>query len=455
MIGYLGLARETFDVPFAMSKFLEGKKVLRNIFTEIKGIDYLITNNELSDKAFKYFKHNNSKKIIIFQTTFTDAKFLLHFARKINKPLCIIAFPEPRTGKRLRLNSVCGLNLGMHSLIKNNINAEFILYNNHKDLEKRIKKFINKKIYNNKIIEWKQIRKKSNKKIDIKKQKIGLVGERPEGFDTCDYSLLEIRKKLNFDIKKIKLNELFSEAKKIKKSVLNSTQIKIEKNLKNSKKLNQHELKKSISIYHGLNTLHTKHDVQAFAVRCWPEMFTEFGCASCGPMAMMNEKKISSACEADVLGGISCNILNQLNNQPSLLVDIVDIDEKDNSVVFWHCGLAPLSMSKKGDAKADIHSNRKKPLLHNFAFKPGDITIFRVSKSASKLKFFVLKGKVINRKNSFAGTSGVVSFGKNTKNKIEKMFKGGLEHHVAFTYGDHYNEIVNLGNQMNIPTYTV
>ena len=107
MIGYLGLARETFDVPFAMSKFLEGKKVLRNIFTEIKGIDYLITNNELSDKAFKYFKDNNFKKIIIFQTTFTDAKFLLHFARKINKPLCIIAFPEPRTGKRLRLNSVC------------------------------------------------------------------------------------------------------------------------------------------------------------------------------------------------------------------------------------------------------------------------------------------------------------------------------------------------------------
>ena len=76
-------------------------------------------------------------------------------------------------------------------------------------------------------------------------------------------------------------------------------------------------------------------------------------------------------------------------------------------------------------------------------------------KTSSKLKFFVLKGKVINRKNSFAGTSGVVSFGKNTKNKIEKMFKGGLEHHVAFTYGDYYNEIVNLGNQMKIPTYTV
>ena len=84
-------------------------------------------------------------------------------------------------------------------------------------------------------------------------------------------------------------------------------------------------------------------------------------------------------------------------------------------------------MSKKGDAKADIHSNRKKPLLHNFAFKPGNITIFRVSKSANKLKFFVLKGKVINRKNSFAGTSGVVSFGKNTKNKIVRTEKWWIE----------------------------
>lgn len=455
MIGYLGLARETFDVTFAKSKFLKGRKALYNMSTEAKGINYLVTNNELSKKALEFFKDKNFKKIIIFQTTFTDAKFLLNFSKKINIPICIVSFPEKRTGKRLRLNSICGLNLGMHSLIKNNINAEFILYINQENLEKKIKKFIDKNNHIAKRFEWKKISKKFNKNITIKKQNIGLIGERPEGFDTCDYSLSEIKKKLNFNIKKIKLEELFSESKKIKNTIVKSTKAEIEKNLKNSKNLNQKEFKKSISIYHGLNSLQSKHNVQAFAVRCWPEMFTEFGCASCGPMAMMNEKKISSACEADVLGGISCNILNQLNSQPSLLVDIVDINEKDNSVVFWHCGLAPLSMSKKGEARADIHSNRKKPLLHNFAFKPGDITIFRVSKSAGVLKFFVLKGKVMNRKNSFSGTSGVVNFGKNTKNKIEKMIKGGLEHHVAFTYGDYYNEIINLGNQMKIPTYTV
>ena len=258
-----------------------------------------------------------------------------------------------------------------------------------------------------------------------------------------------------FNIRKISLNNLFTESKKVNKNNIKKTKFLITKDLKGTKDLNQKELEKSISIYHGLENIRKKHDLNAFAVRCWPEMFTEYGCASCGPMAMMNEKKISCACEADVLGSISCNILNQLNDKPSLLVDIVDLDDKDNSVVFWHCGLAPISMSKKGEARVGIHSNRQKPLLHDFRLKPGKITIFRVSKSANKLKFFLIKGEIQNRKNSFSGTSGVVSLGNNTSQKIEKMFKGGLEHHVAFTYGNLYDEIIQLGKIMKIPTYTV
>lgn len=456
MIGYLGLARETFDVSFAESKFKQGKKALLSASSKTSGINYLVTNDQLSKNAFEFFGKKNFSKIIIFQTTFTDAQFILNFSKIINKPICIVAFPESRTGKRLRLNSVCGLNLGMHSLIKNKIYPDFIIFDTLLNLKKKIRSFILKDNTRNQLNKWKQLDgKKIKEKIFIKQQTIGLIGNRPEGFDTCDYSASEIKNKLNFNIKKIVLKDLFNQSKKTDQKLIAETRKKIDQDLKNTKGLNQKELDKSISIYHGLNSLQAKHNVNAFAIRCWPEMFTEFGCASCGPMAMMNEKNISCACEADVLGGVSCNILNQLNNKPSLLVDIVDINEKDNSVVFWHCGLAPLSMATKGEAKADIHSNRKKPLLHNFSFKPGRITIFRVSKSANSLKFFVLKGKIINRKNSFSGTSGVVSFGKDTKNKIEKMFKGGLEHHVAFTYGNYYNEIIKLGDQMKIPTYTV
>jgi len=458
MIGYLALARETFDVDFAESKFSEAKNLLKSITSEALGFNQLITNDDIAKKALDFFAKNECDKIFLFQTTFTDAKFILNFAQDVKKPICIVSFPEPRTGGRLRLNSICGLNLGMHSLIKNNISPEFIIMEEDSKANKlSFSQFIESNNNSVKTL-WKKAttdRNQSSFTDTVDRQKIGVIGTRPEGFDTCDYDSVEVKDKLNVSLIDIDLDDLFEESRNVNDSTIAATKKRIASYLEGTQELEQDEFDKSISIYHGLDSLKEKHNLDAFAIRCWPETFTEYGCASCGPMAMMNEKKVSCACEADVLGGISCNILNQINDRPSLLVDIVDVDKADNSLVFWHCGLAPISMAKEGTAKSGIHSNRKKPLLHDFSLKAGEITIFRVSKARNKLQFFVLKGTVIDRPNSFSGTSGVISLGPDSAHKAEQMFKGGLEHHVAFTYGDISDQLVRLGNQMDIPTYTL
>ena len=101
MIGYLALARETFDVEFAESKFSKGKDILQSISKKVIGFDKLVTNDDIAEEALAFFKDNDCEKIFLFQTTFTDAKFLLNFAKSIQKPICIVSFPEPRTGGRL------------------------------------------------------------------------------------------------------------------------------------------------------------------------------------------------------------------------------------------------------------------------------------------------------------------------------------------------------------------
>ena len=458
MIGYLALARETFDVEFAESKFSKGKDILQSISKKAIGFDKLVTNDDIAEEALAFFKDNDCEKIFLFQTTFTDAKFLLNFAKSIQKPICIVSFPEPRTGGRLRLNSVCGLNLAMHSLIKNDITPDFVIMEeDDKTNEISFSNFIQSQNESKKT-SW-NIASISDHTADfdysIDKQTIGIIGTRPEGFDTCDYDSSEVTNKLNVSLVDLELEDLFDEAKEVELETIVKTKNTVSSYLAGTEELVQEEFNKSLSIYHGLENLKDKHNLDAFAIRCWPETFTEYGCASCGPMAMMNEKKVSCACEADVLGGISCNILNQMNNDPSLLVDIVDVDKSDNSLVFWHCGLAPISMAKKGTARSGIHSNRKKPLLHDFSLKEGEITIFRVSKARGKLQFFVMKGQVLDRPNSFSGTSGVINLGENSANTLEQMFKGGLEHHVAFTYGDISDKLIHFGQQMNIPTYTL
>ena len=458
MIGYLALARETFDVEYAESKFKIAKSLLLSLSPDAIGYENLITNDEDADSALSFFNSNDFEKIFLFQTTFTDAKFLLNFAKSIQKPICIVSFPEPRTGGRLRLNSICGLNLAMHSLIKNDITPDFVIMEeDDKANEISFSNFIEGQSGSEKI-EW-DIASITNSNADfdysIDKQTIGIIGTRPEGFDTCDYDSNEVTSKLNVSLVDLELEDLFDEAKDIEVETIVKTKSTVSSYLAGTEELVQEEFDKSLSIFHGLENLKDKHNLDAFAIRCWPETFTEYGCASCGPMAMMNEKKVSCACEADVLGGISCNILNQMNNNPSLLVDIVDVDKSDNSLVFWHCGLAPISMAKEGTARSGIHSNRKKPLLHDFSLKEGEITIFRVSKARGRLQFFVMKGQVLDRPNSFSGTSGVINLGENSAHKLEQMFKGGLEHHVAFTYGDISDKLIHFGQQMDIPTYTL
>ena len=131
MIGCFSLARETFDIDFAKKKLLKTKKSLTKLNKKIIFFDDLITNDRIGENAIKYFKNIKCSKFIVIQSTFTDAKFISAFVKKFKKPILFISFKEKRTGSRLRLNSLCGVNLGLHALIKNKFYSNFINYSNN------------------------------------------------------------------------------------------------------------------------------------------------------------------------------------------------------------------------------------------------------------------------------------------------------------------------------------
>ena len=142
-------------------------------------------------------------------------------------------------------------------------------------------------------------------------------------------------------------------------------------------------------------------------MRCWPEFFTELGGAACGPMGMMGEDGTPCGCEADVLGTLSTLILRWLSGAPAFNSDLVDVDAADDTAVFWHCGQAPVSMADPdGPKRATVHSNRKLPLLYEFAFKPGRITLARLSQSKNVVRLVIGGGEVLKRPISYSGTSG-------------------------------------------------
>jgi L-fucose isomerase-like protein len=166
----------------------------------------------------------------------------------------------------------------------------------------------------------------------------------------------------------------------------------------------------------------------------------------------MTEAKTPCACEADVYGALTGLILQETTGAPAWLVDIVDMDEASDTGVFWHCGSAPISMADASvQPRAQIHSNRRMPLLQEFTLKPGRITIARVSQARGRPTMVLAGGEVVRAPMSFTGTSGVVRFDRPAADVTEAMMEFGLEHHVAIAYGEHRGALRALAGELGLP----
>jgi L-fucose isomerase-like protein len=227
---------------------------------------------------------------------------------------------------------------------------------------------------------------------------------------------------------------------------------RVENDLGDLSELEPDALTKSLKIYKALRTLADDEGYAGIAIRCWPEFFTELGAAACGPMGMMGEDGTPCGCEADVYGTISTLILRWLGDRPAFNSDLVDVDVADDTAVFWHCGQAPISMADpEGPKRATVHSNRKMPLLYEFPFKPGRVTLARLSQSRNRTRMVIGGGEVLKRPISFSGTSGVVRFDCPASDVLDRILAEGLEHHISLAYGEHRPALRRLATLMKIP----
>ena len=436
-VGVLSLARPTFDVPFAEQICVDAWKLLEKIPVNWIGSRELLFDAESVESQIAKLKKESIDLLLIMQLTFTDATMTVKLAESFDVPLFFWSFPEKRTGGRLRLNSLCGVNLAAHALGKSGIQCDYINFSpNAPETSEALSSWI--KAF--------QTRK------NLSQTKIAVIGKHPDGFHTCSFDSEKLNEISGVTVEQMELYDLFDEAEKIEQKSVNLIRNELDSKIKGLELVEQEPLEKSIRILSALRKKAESEGFQGFSVRCWPEFFTEYGCAACGAMGILNSQGIASGCEADVYGTISTLILNWLGGEPSFIADLVDIDKSDDTGVFWHCGLAPLNMADPdAPVEAGIHSNRKKPLVNEFALKPGNVTIFRLSQSLNLSRMVIGKGKMIKAPKSFSGTSGVIRFDKHSSQVLDTIITEGLEHHYAITYSDVDKPLKVLARQLKLP----
>ena len=269
-IGVMALARSTFDVPYAEHVANAAWQTLQGLDVNLAGSKDLLFDAPAVETAISALQKQTLDLLLVMQVTFSDATMTVKLADCIDAPVLLWSFPEPRSGGRLRLNSVCGINLAAHALARAGHTFSFL----HRDADDKETLQV---ILDN--------ARAGNVKRKLAETRIGVIGRHPDGFDTCTYDTKLLSKLFGVSVDFMDLHELFKRTKIIPADETDEVYARLQADLGNLDTLAQEPLRKSLKIYSALRRLAVEKRYNGLAVRCWPEMFTEFGCAACGPMA--------------------------------------------------------------------------------------------------------------------------------------------------------------------------
>ncbi len=426
-MGFAGLGRVQFDLEEANRQYLAASKTLQASFpgAELAVVPELATTPADAVTVAHRLKTAGIDMLVLQLATFTDASLITAFFSELAVPTTLWALPEPSIGDggRLRLNSLCGVNLAAYTLTSGGKNFNYV-YGLPDDAE---------------VIEIIDRRYRALQLDKIMRGlKLGVVGTRPPGFFPSGFDELKLWREIGPRITMYNLSQVFGATNEVPDSQVQDVRSMLRSCLNGLDELPEQVVCTAASTYQALTDLAASDELGALAVKCWPEFFVEHQAAACGVLAALMENGLVAACEADVHGAVTMKALQFLSQRPVFLADLVAADKNKDSIVLWHCGNAAFSLAAvPSERKAGVHSNRKIGVTAQFALKPGEVTLARLSYSQGNYRLLLAEGEALDSPLLFAGNTAEVRPLAGAKKLLDTIIYGGYEHHLVMAYGHH------------------
>lgn len=461
-VALVAVARPTFDVPLAQSVADAAAAAIRAAGHTLVGTGAQLIMDAAGIEAAEAALAGSAAGgagfdvLVLLQASFADSTMAVHLAaiahtRRV--PVLLWAVPDTRDGGRLRLNSLCGINLAGHALTLAGIQYDYVLapIGDPAPLRKvgvlaRVGRALQ----------------------TLRSAAVGVLGEHPAGFATCQYDPATLHWLFGIRVEPLDLAAFLASARSADPAARQEFLRRVRVHAPNLDELDAKATNGTAGVYVALRQLVEEGGLAGVAVRCWPEFFTELGCAACGAMSVLNQDHCPASCEADVNGTVTSLLLQALGGSEVFITDLVSIEGPSTEAVteegagdvteygtgvFWHCGLAPFAMADAAvGVRGAVHSNRKLPLLFEFPLKPGRITLARLHRTArGEYQLALGGGEMQAAPRAYGGTCGVVRFDAPAATVLDRIMRHGLEHHFSIVYGDCRAELAALGAFGGLP----
>ncbi|MBR0113257.1 MAG: fucose isomerase [Clostridia bacterium] len=431
---YIPIGVGTFHLESAEELFCESKEVLKGIDLNFVFPDEMLLT---IDKLDAYLDSVNPDAVIVQNLTFANSAYISEVLRRFDCPVILWTLREPVIdGTRLRLNSLTGAFSAGNAMRHYGRAFEYV-FGSPAEVKEEIAAAV----------------KAAGLIKKMKSLKLLQVGHTPQGFGFGRALDMDMLQTFGVTLESIEARELIDRAKAYTDEETQEYLADAKNRIAGLDEIDGKNVKDFARLYKSYKEYVAQSGAGALASRCWPDFFVSFGTPVCAVLGILNDLGVPAACEADAYGALSMYAAQMLTGKSAFFGDPVSLDEGENTLTFWHCGMAPCSLARDDTgACAGVHCNRKiGPTLEFGCKAEKDVTIFRIGREpGGKFRFFCAKGEALDKPKQFYGTSIVVK----TENPVHELtvsaVKQGWEPHFAVAMGDITAEIAALGNMLGI-----
>ena len=401
----------------------------------------LITSEAEAEEACAVLNREGIDLLVMHFVTFPSGALIPLIASRIQAPVVLLANPEEAcAGKMWEQNSFCGANLGafvMRRMAKQ--------YGYLKVLPAETPAALQKYIAAARCITM------------LKSLRIGLVGGRVPGFYTSNFDEMKLRTHFGTAVEVSDLLEMMDTAGKLSEEQLAEGRAVVKKSAAKVCCVPDAELELAAKMFASFKAMAKKYNLDALAIRCWPETSDIFGIAPCAVIGMLNDNGIPTSCEGDVPGALTMMILQALaGGGLPLFVDLISYDEKDNSGVVWHCGAAPTSLCRKfEETEYRLHfrvdGGDKKGVSNDFSLKAGRITLAKLDQDVDgHFRMLIASGTAVDTEPFIRGNPLRIRFDVPVGKLVDTIMMKGFEHHYTVIHADIKDELLQFCAWMEI-----
>lgn len=435
-IAYFPIGVPTFHLESAGKEFEKSVSLLKSVESDVKVPCEMLLS---IDKLLEFADTVNPDLAIVQNITFANAAYITELLRKFDCPVLLWTLREPVIdGGRLRLNSLTGAFSAANALA--GFGRQFFYCFGSPEEESVKEKIVS-------IIKALKL-KKAFESLNLLQ-----IGHTPQGFGFGRGIDTELASAFGTNLISIEARELINKAKSFGDEEIADYLSDAKERIASLDSIDSKNVADFARLYKAYDEFVKDNNIGALSSRCWPDFFTEFGTPVCSVLAILNDLGIPSSCEADTYGALSMFACQYLSEKPAFFGDPVSMDESENTITFWHCGMAPCSLAREDTgALAGVHCNRKIGPTLEFGCAPEKkATIFRIGKDANgKFRFFIAGGEVLDKPKQFFGTTAVVKTKANASDIINNAVLSGWEPHFAIAMGDIEKELEALAKLLDV-----